>query len=671
MAPPSVRFSAPYPKSRPDAREMNNPPILDLPDREAVARKIREFAARLDPGLRVDELELAHLADIVTNHTLLLNDLYSARRLDQIMGQDPAASLQAFSDLSRLEEDLPSETIRKMRRIPDNARLVGDKCLYDVGLIGRRQHQGLNLEALGVRCYGIASEILEWLAMDRRLRDYFKQNRLGPMPIEEEVIFLRQCAERFAFYAEVLRNLHILDPVGRSEATVGPAAPEVTPSGLRPGMSPRIRPDLDDDTGENAAAGGATVDAVADVALPGLAGEAAPSAKPAFQSPHPSEAKVPGAEKLPRRDLLSLYERLVLFANLDVDALRRELSRVVVDQEEAVTALCDELSLYATGTQSLNRPASFFLVGPTGVGKNHLVESFARAMESIWGIEVPLLLLEGPQFTYPSDINELKGAARGFIRSDEEGILTEFYGKASLAPLSIILIDEIEKAHPQLRKFLLGLMDRGTTMDNRGDTLHFANTLFFYTSNVGYSRLQSSTSPIGFGDAAAQGEFRHREVVQDLKKVMSPEFVNRVSVIRFRPLSLESVERIFDLELEKVACRYREVQGVTLHLTARARSELIRQGYNPEYGARPLARVINRVCNVEVSKRLKKDERRNERETEGLLAYLREAREGNRALDPAAIGRVMGEARAHVGYASLQIDFKDGVFTYTPAAAPS
>lgn len=649
---------------------MDSPPRLDLPDRVAVARKIRDFAARLSPNLRVDELELAHLADIVTNHTLLLNDLYSARRLDQIMGQDPAALLQAFTDLSRREEDLPSEAIRKMRRIPDDARLVGDKCLYDVGLIGRRQHQGLNLEALGVRCYSVASEILEWLALDRRLRDYFKQNRLGPMPIEEEVIFLRQCAERFTFYAEVLRNLHILDPLGKSEESDSVPSPGVAPSESRPAMPFRVRPELDDE-GENADGGGATTEAVGQEAGAEEAAGRAVGAGPFHLATGPAEAKVPGSEKLPRRDLLSLYERLVLFANLDVEALRRELSRVVVDQEEAVSALCDELSLYATGTQSLNRPTSFFLVGPTGVGKNHLVESFAKAMETLWSIEIPLLLLEGPQFTYPSDINELKGAARGFIRSDEDGILTEFYGKASVAPLAIILIDEIEKAHPQLRKFFLGLMDRGTTMDNRGDTLHFANTLFFYTSNVGYSHLQTSASPIGFGDAAAQGDFRHREVVQELKKVMSPEFVNRVSVIRFRPLSLESVERIFDLEFEKVAARYREVQGVEIHLTARARSELIGQGYNPEYGARPLARAINRVCNVEVSKRLKKDERRNERETEGLLAYLREAREGSRALDPAAIGRVMGEARAHVAYASLQIDWKDGVFTYTPAGSSS
>jgi ATP-dependent Clp protease ATP-binding subunit ClpA len=225
----------------------------------------------------------------------------------------------------------------------------------------------------------------------------------------------------------------------------------------------------------------------------------------------------------------------------------------------------------------------------------------------------------------------------------------------------------VEKAHPQLRKFFLGMMDRGTTMDNHGDTLHFVNTLFVYTSNIGYSRLQASTQPIGFGDAAAQEEFKHREVIQDLKKQLTPEFVNRVSVIRFRPLTRASVERIFDLEFEKVASRYRDVQGISLVLTDEAREEMISRGYNPEYGARPLARLINAVANVEVSKRLKRDERGRGRETADLLSWLREAREGKRALDPSALGRVMDQARVNVTYSALEIGWDGKEFTYTPA----
>ncbi len=640
---------------------------LDLPDREGIERRISEAAKRLVPELRIDTLELHHLADVVTNHALLLNDLYATHRLDRIMGQDPSAIAHGLADLAGAEEDFSAETLLHLRRIPDDVRVVGDKCLYDVGLFGLERYRGLSLRHLGARCYNLASEILECLADDRRLRDFFRQNLIGPMPIEEEVIFLRQCAERFVQYADLLRSLQIFHPSGTvrdslktGSSTAAPPAtlPEIPTGPSEPPPGPAPASDPGERTLEEA-----EEEEDGDEVVPLWAEEPEPVPAP---HPEPLIRGLPGVERLPRRDLLSLYERLVLVANLDVPGLRDRLNRVVVDQQEAVQALCDELSLYATGTQAPGRPASFFLVGPTGVGKNHLAECFVQALESLWGIEVPMLLLEGPQYTYPSDINELKGAARGFIRSDEEGILTEFYKRASGAPLSVILVDEVEKAHPQLRKFFLGLMDRGTTMDNRGATLHFANTIFFFTSNVGYSRVQTSTAPIGFADAEAASDFKHREVVKDLKKILTPEFVNRLSVIRFRPLTIASVERIFDLEFEKVASRYREVQRIDLRVTRRAKERMIRQGYSPEFGARPLARLVNLICNIEVSKRLKRDEGRDQRETWDLLSYIREAREGKRALDPSALERVLEEARAHVDYDALQIGWDGRGFTYKP-----
>src|SRR5882724_3286813 len=347
---------------------------LDLPDREGVERRIREAVRNLDPELRMDELELTHLTDIVTNHALLLNDLYSGRRLDQIMGQEPSAVFHSISELSRREDEIPADAIHQIRSIPDDVRVVGDKCLYDVGLFGRQDYQGLDLRQLGVRCYHLASDLLQHLADDRRLRDYFRQNRMGPMPIEEEVVFLKQCASRFGVYANLLRGLKIFEPIGSSSAGSSVSAPALT----RPSPSPPLTPPLDPDV-------------LIDDAVPPR--ETRGSSKAPFaERADPRSSQVLGADALPRRDLLSLYERLVLFSNLDVPALRAELNRVVVDQPDAVSALCDELSLYATGTQNLNRPASFFLVGPTGVGKNHLAECLVRALQGKWGIEVPFLL---------------------------------------------------------------------------------------------------------------------------------------------------------------------------------------------------------------------------------------------------------------------------------------
>jgi hypothetical protein len=640
---------------------MPESPRLDLPDRSGVRRRIREAARRLKPDYRIDEIELCHLVDVVTNHALLLNDLYAEHRLDQILGADPVTMMQSVTELSRHEEDLAADTLAHLRRIPEDVRVVGDKCLYDVGLFGRHEYRGLDLKQLGIRCYTLASEVLEYLAEDGRLREYFERNQLGPMPIEEEVIFLKQCGDRFLTYTDLLRSLHIFDPenTALSGGTVAPTAPRPTsfppPPPKTPGRS-RTR---------TAKPGSGLLEKEPPPARRHRSREGSDTRR-TTRTRRALRPVLPGVRKLPRRDLLSLYERLVLFSNLDVPSLEKDINDVVVDQQGAVLALCDELSLYATGTQALNRPASFFLVGPTGVGKNYLVESFIKTLESRWKLEIPHLLIEGPQYTYPSDINELKGATRGFIRSDEEGILTEFNKSASEAPLSVLLVDEVEKAHPQLRKFFLGLMDRGTTMDNRGNTLHFVNTIFFYTSNIGYSRLQAGTAPIGFADADAREEFKYREVVGDLKKVLSPEFVNRTSIIRFRALTLPSVERIFDLEFEKVSSRYRDVQGIKLAVTPRARDELIRQGYNPEFGARPLARLVNQVCNVEVSKRLKRDEQRNPRETGDLLTYLREVRDGKRALDPSAVNQVLEQTRAQVPYDTLEIDWKERQFIYEP-----
>src|SRR5262249_47212177 len=198
--------------------------------------------------------------------------------------------------------------------------------------------------------------------------------------------------------------------------------------------------------------------------------------------------------------LLSTYERMVLFASLDVDRLAEALEEIVVDQTAAVRALCEEFALNASGTRDLRRPPGYFLVGPTGVGKNHLVESLKRILEGIWRIDVPMLVIEGPNYTYPSDINELRGATRGFIRSDEEGILSAFHERSTKAPLSIILVDEVEKAHAQLKTFFLSILDRGTTTDNKGRVLNLANAIVFFTSNLGYSDAQQRSAPIGYGD---------------------------------------------------------------------------------------------------------------------------------------------------------------------------
>jgi ATP-dependent Clp protease ATP-binding subunit ClpA len=363
---------------------------------------------------------------------------------------------------------------------------------------------------------------------------------------------------------------------------------------------------------------------------------------------------------------------MVLFAALDIDRLRSALNAIVVDQEPAVSALCDEFMLCASGTRDLRKPPGYFLVGPTGVGKNHLVESLGRVLEAIWQVEIPMLTIEGPNYTYPSDINELRGATRGFIRSDEEGILSAFHERASKAPVSIILVDEVEKAHAQLRTFFLSILDRGTTTDNKGRVLNLANSIVFFTSNLGYSEREQRSAPIGYGDEAARFAGADADVRSDLRRALSPEFMNRVRMIHFARLTASSSERILDLEFERIARRYREVQELDLVLDESARRELLARGFSPASGARRLSATLESVCNVAISQRIRRDDRRGATDSDALVGWLRELREGARPFDPNEVRReVLAQVRARLDYAALRIEFRDGAFAYQPLGTRS
>jgi MoxR-like ATPase len=474
----------------------------------------------------------------------------------------------------------------------------------------------------------MAGEVLELLAEDRRLQEFFKQNQLLMLPLEEEVVFLRQCSDNFPVYADLLRSLQ-------------PAE----------GSAPRSPRGLEARVTLMAAAAGALVE---------------PAEDPYLRVLRRDEQSPPGQD---RDGLLSAYERIVLFGSLEIDRVRAALKAQVVDQDEAVDALCDEFALFAAGTRDRRKPPSFFLVGPTGVGKNHLVESLVRLLEGVWETEIPLLTLEGPSYTYPSDINELRGATRGFIRSDEEGLLATFHERAARAPLSVILVDEVEKAHPQLRTFFLSILDRGTTTDNRGRVLGFGSTMVFFTSNLGYSDAQQQAAPIGFQDEADRAATSDADVRREIRRGLAPEFANRLRVVHFRRLGHASAGRILDLEMERIARRYREAHGLDLRLTPAAREELLARGFSPTDGARRLSAVLESVCNVEVAKRILRDAQRVSGSHATIVGWLREIRDGSRSFDAAEVRRRVEElTRARLGYSMLEIGFVDGEFVYVPVA---
>jgi len=617
-------------------------------------RRLRLLAQRRPGAGTVDDLELQHLVTVILHGALFLHDLYTAERIGPIYGSDPRAVARGLVAPAIESDPGDIEGLARVGRLPEDVRQVGDKCLFDIGISRVREYHGLDLQDLGVRAYRMAAEILGILAEDSRLREFFDRNRMAPLPIFEEITFLRQCAERFGIHADLLQHLDLGAPL-RSDSSPGIVLP-------RPQADCAVGPAVLAPPFPRSERGGET----------GRAGQSRRSG-PAEQRPG---TDAPGEERasplsdfdglrLAREDLLSSYERIVLFASLDLEGLRRELNAVVIDQPEAVDALCDEFALFASGTHSLTKPPSYFFVGPTGVGKNHLVECLVRLLEGAAGVEIPLLTIEGPNYTDASDINELRGSTRGFIRSDEEGLLAEFHEASSAAPLSVILVDEIEKAHPHLRKFFLSLMDRGTVTDNRGRALYFANSMLFFTSNLGYSEAVARGAPIGYSGQDARGAFEKSEVDRALRQALSAEFVNRLRIIRFQHLTRESIDRIFDLEFDRIRRRFREVHGLEVAVTAEAREAMIARGYSYDYGARHLASIINRVTNVEVSKRLKQDDEGTGSSDRTVLEYLRQIRRKERAFDPREVReRVLGAARVKVPYTVLTVDFAEGEFVY-------
>jgi MoxR-like ATPase len=606
---------------------------------EAVEARLRALAQVLLGEIGVDDLEMRHLLEILTRSSPLLTEEYDPGTMDRILsGERRSAGL--LDTLTQAGGDRETHRLSRVLNVPDVLRTYGDRCLYDVGLAGRDRFRGIDLKELGPKSYSLASRVLALLSEDRHLREFYERNQVEHLPIEEEVLFLKQCATRFRIYAQLLQAFRGQE---LSPATVpaeyGGPAPELARTIAAPTSPP---PDFE--------ASLLTRSAPAD---PGPAPAAGVT---------PFEAEARGLDRMER---LARYERALLLSGLELGRLRSHLKERVVDQDRAIDQVCDDLSVFVLGTRSSQRPQSYLFVGPTGVGKNYLVESLVHLLEEEWGVEIPFLVLEGPQYTYPSDVNELKGATRGFIRSDEEGLLSEFHEKVRVAPLSVLLVDEVEKAHPQLARFFLSLMDRGTTMDNRGRLLRFPATLLIYTSNLGYSEEQMAGQPIGY-NARRKLAGRLPAAARTLQRSLSPEFLNRLRAVHFAPLTQASAGRIVDQEAARVAERYFSRHGIRLVLTPAARQALVEQGFSEEYGARHLVGRVDRVLNVEVSLRLEAAPSHAARDSARLLARIRQARQETRAVDEAALSAEVARCtRRRRGAGTITVDWSGATFVYT------
>ena len=269
------------------------------------------------------------------------------------------------------------------------------------------------------------------------------------------------------------------------------------------------------------------------------------------------------------------------------------LHQRVVGQDEAVKAVSRAVRRAQSGLKSPKRPiGSFLFLGPTGVGKTELARALA---EVLFDDEDAVIRVDMSEYMEKHSVARMVGAPPGYVGHDEGGQLTEAVRRK---PYSIVLLDEIEKAHPDVFNILLQVLDDGRLTDSQGRTVDFKNTVIIMTSNIGAGHIKNST--VGFG-TAGNGEENKAEydkmksrVMEALKAAFRPEFLNRVDeTIVFHALEKEHIMQIVDLMMKDLHKRLAE-QNITMEVTAEAKAKLVEDGYDPAYGARPLRRTIQR-----------------------------------------------------------------------------
>jgi len=273
--------------------------------------------------------------------------------------------------------------------------------------------------------------------------------------------------------------------------------------------------------------------------------------------------------------------------------MEKEIHERIIGQEEAVEAVCRAIRRSRAGLKDPNRPiSSFIFLGPSGVGKTELAKVLA---EFLFGKEDNLISLDMSEYMEKFTVSRLIGSPPGYVGYEEGGQLTE---KVRRKPYSVVLFDEIEKAHPDVFNILLQVMEEGRLTDAQGRVVDFKNTIIIMTSNLG-ARLISSQSNIGFGERSEKEVMSYQDIKQkvteEVKKVFTPEFLNRVDeIIVFRPLNQKEIEAIVDLMMKETQERMRE-HKMEIDLTPEARSLIAQEGYDPNFGARPLRRAIQKL----------------------------------------------------------------------------
>ncbi len=285
--------------------------------------------------------------------------------------------------------------------------------------------------------------------------------------------------------------------------------------------------------------------------------------------------------------------------------MEEELEKRVIGQREAIEVVSDAIRRARAGLKDPRRPiGSFIFLGTSGVGKTELARALA---EFLFDDEDALVRIDMSEYREQHAVSRLFGAPPGYVGYEEGGQLTEAVRRR---PYQVVLFDEIEKAHPEVWNSLLQVLEDGRMTDGQGHVVDFRNTVIIMTSNIGTDYIRSGGS-LGFikgnGHEAADRDLR-RNIEQGLKRTFRPEFLNRIDeIVIFNTLTQEDVEKIVDLQMRDINKRL-EDQGITIELTDAARTWLAREGFDPQFGARPLRRTLQRLVESPLSRRLLKGE---------------------------------------------------------------
>ena len=279
--------------------------------------------------------------------------------------------------------------------------------------------------------------------------------------------------------------------------------------------------------------------------------------------------------------------------------LEQELHLRVVGQDEAIAAVSDAVRRSRAGLQDPKRPiGSFIFLGTTGVGKTELAKALA---DYLFDDESLMTRIDMSEYQEKHSVSRLIGAPPGYVGYDEGGQLTEAVRRK---PYSVVLFDEIEKAHPDVFNILLQVLDDGRLTDNKGRTVNFKNTIIIMTSNLGSAYIQSQFEKINDENREVVIEETKKEVMSMLKKTIRPEFLNRIDeTIMFLPLNREEIEQIVMLQINGIKNMLAD-NGITLEMTDEAVRFIASTGYDPEFGARPVKRAIQRYLLNDLSKKL-------------------------------------------------------------------